>query len=72
MVYLEKPNTAIEFKSGESAKHKTRFTAAEMQGWRINMVSSLRFVHQTPTTYHVANIIKSSNVGGRTDFGPRL
>jgi len=50
MVYLEKPNTAIEFKSGESAKHKTRFTAAEMQGWRINMedaqISDLEFKEQ--------------------------
>lgn len=47
MVYLEKPNTDIEFKHGESKKFKTRFTAAEMQGWRINMedaqISDLSF-----------------------------
>ena len=71
MVYLEKPNTAIEFKSGESAKYKTRFTAAEMQGWRINMVSETLLSIQ-PTKYNVVNFIKSSNLGGCTDFGPLL
>jgi len=30
MVYLEKPNTDIDFKTGNSQKHKTRFVAAEM------------------------------------------
>ena len=39
MVYLEKPNTEVEFQSGESKQHKVRYVAAEMQGWRLNMVS---------------------------------
>lgn len=39
MVYLQEPNTDIQFQAGESKKHKTRFVAAEMQGWRLNMVS---------------------------------
>jgi len=40
MVYLEKPNTEIEFQSGENKQHQVRYTAAEMQGWRLNMVSN--------------------------------
>ena len=43
MVYLEKPNTDIDFVQGHNHKHQTRFTAAEMQGWRINMVRSTCF-----------------------------
>lgn len=39
MTYLEKPNTEIEYQSEASKNNGTRFTAAEMQGWRINMVS---------------------------------
>ena len=38
MVYLEKPNTEVEFTTGEDKLHKMRFVAAEMQGWRMNMV----------------------------------
>lgn len=41
MVYLEKPNTEVEFQTGENNVHKTRYCAAEMQGWRLNMVSTL-------------------------------
>ena len=37
LVYLEKPNTAVEFASGED--ERLRFAAGEMQGWRLNMVS---------------------------------
>ena len=37
LVYLDKPNTDIEFESGEN--DKLRFAAGEMQGWRLNMVS---------------------------------
>ena len=40
MVYLEKPNTEIEFHNGESKAFKMKYVAAEMQGWRINMVTS--------------------------------
>ena len=39
MVYLQEPNTDIQFHAGESKKYKTRYVAAEMQGWRLNMVS---------------------------------
>jgi hypothetical protein len=38
LIYLEKPNTDIEFQSGSSDQFKVRYTAAEMQGWRLNMV----------------------------------
>lgn len=41
MVYLEKPNTEIEYTAGESKVNKVKYVAAEMQGWRCNMVSSL-------------------------------
>ena len=37
LVYLEKPNTDIEFETGQDSKLK--FAAGEMQGWRLNMVS---------------------------------
>jgi hypothetical protein len=39
MVYLDKPNTEVHFAEGESKAHKTKFCAAEMQGWRLNMVT---------------------------------
>lgn len=39
LVYLEKPNTEVVTVSGENPKHKTKYMAAEMQGWRLNMVS---------------------------------
>jgi hypothetical protein len=39
MVYLEKPNTEIEYQSGHSDHLKCRYTAGEMQGWRLNMVN---------------------------------
>ena len=38
LVYLEKPNKEIEYEEGENSRLK--FTAASMQGWRLNMVSS--------------------------------
>jgi serine/threonine protein phosphatase PrpC len=42
---LEKPNTAVEFASGED--ERLRFAAGEMQGWRLNMedahISNLNF-----------------------------
>ena len=41
MVYLEKPNTEVEFQTGENKQHKIKYTAAEMQGWRLNMVGYL-------------------------------
>ena len=37
LVYLDKPNTEIEFTNGENKSIK--FCAGEMQGWRLNMVS---------------------------------
>lgn len=37
LVYLEKPNKDISFETGENEHLK--YTAGEMQGWRINMVS---------------------------------
>jgi hypothetical protein len=39
LVYLDKPNKDITFEEGESDKMK--YVAGDMQGWRINMVSSL-------------------------------
>ncbi len=39
LVYLEKPNKEIEYEEGENSRLK--FTAASMQGWRINMVSNI-------------------------------
>ena len=39
LVYLEKPNKEIQFDHGQN--EHLRFVAAGMQGWRINMVSSL-------------------------------
>lgn len=36
LVYLERPNKEIEFEEGENTH--MRYTAASMQGWRINMV----------------------------------
>jgi len=38
MVYMEKPNTEIEFQEGASNDLKIRYYAGEMQGWRLNMV----------------------------------
>ena len=38
LVYLEKPNTDIEFHTGENQQMK--YAAGEMQGWRLNMVSN--------------------------------
>ena len=43
MVYLEKPNTNIEFQDGVSTELKLRYSAGEMQGWRLNMVGSPLF-----------------------------
>lgn len=37
LVYLDKPNKEIHYEEGENDFFK--FTAAGMQGWRINMVS---------------------------------
>jgi len=39
LVYLEKPNKEIEFELGENDLIK--FAAGGMQGWRINMVSTI-------------------------------
>ena len=39
LTFLEKPNTEIEYMNGESTDLKTKFVAAEMQGWRLNQVS---------------------------------
>jgi hypothetical protein len=39
LVYLEKPNKEIEFEMGENSH--IRFVAGGMQGWRINMVSTI-------------------------------
>jgi hypothetical protein len=41
MVYMEKPNTDIEFQTGVNKKQKVQYVAAEMQGWRLNMVSPI-------------------------------
>jgi len=41
MVYLEKPNTDIEFQEGASSELKIKYSAGEMQGWRLNMVRLL-------------------------------
>jgi hypothetical protein len=43
LVYLEKPNKEIEFDQGENTHMK--FAAGGMQGWRINMVSTLIRAH---------------------------
>ena len=39
LMLLDQPNTDIEFADGSSVKLKTQYCAAEMQGWRLNMVS---------------------------------
>ena len=38
LVYLEKPNKDISFESGSDSN--LEYVAGEMQGWRINMVST--------------------------------
>jgi len=43
MVYSEKPNTDIEFQNGASTELKIRYSAGEMQGWRLNMVRNPLF-----------------------------
>jgi len=37
LVYLEKPNTEVEFEEGMTGN--IRYGVGEMQGWRLNMVS---------------------------------
>ncbi len=37
LVYLDQPNKEIQFEEGENGKLK--FTAGQMQGWRLNMVA---------------------------------
>lgn len=39
LVYLDRPNKEIQFEEGENDKLK--FAAGQMQGWRINMVSTI-------------------------------
>ena len=41
LTFLEKPNTEIEYMNGENTDLKTKFVAAEMQGWRLNQVRLL-------------------------------
>ena len=43
LVYLEKPNKDINFDQGEN--EFLSYTAGEMQGWRINMVSKITNKH---------------------------
>ena len=38
LVYLEKPNKDISFDTGSDSQ--LEYVAGEMQGWRINMVST--------------------------------
>ncbi len=45
LVYLDKPNKEIIFEEGES--DKMRYVAGDMQGWRINMVSTHSILPQT-------------------------
>jgi hypothetical protein len=40
LTFLDKPNTEIDYTTGESKELKIKFVAAEMQGWRLNMVRS--------------------------------
>lgn len=40
LVYLEQPNTNINFEEGETPK--MRYTVGDMQGWRLNMVSIIK------------------------------
>jgi hypothetical protein len=44
MVYLEKPNTAIEWVEGANQSKQIRYSAGEMQGWRLNMVSKTHYL----------------------------
>lgn len=37
LVYLNEPNTEVEHEDGSNAY--LRYSAASMQGWRLNMVS---------------------------------
>jgi len=40
LVYLEKPNTEVEFEEGSGGN--IRYGVGEMQGWRLNMVSKIQ------------------------------
>jgi len=60
LTFLDKPNTDIEYHSGESKEFKTRFVAADMQGWRLNMVRTLLL------------LIYLGQIGGRVHLKPRI
>ncbi len=47
LVYLDKPNKDITFEEGESDRIK--FVAGDMQGWRINMVSTSPYSSLSPS-----------------------
>jgi len=64
LTFLDKPITDIEYATGHSDALKTKFVAAEMQGWRLNMVSN-----------HFINLnlcLRLANIGRCTSFRYRL
>ena len=56
MVYMEKPNTDIEFQTGVNKKQKVQYVAAEMQGWRLNMVSPIVTIERKMRTLRISNL----------------
>jgi len=51
LVYLEKPNTEIQF--NEDTNSKIRCVSGEMQGWRLNMVKLNFFSRFNLITFNV-------------------
>jgi hypothetical protein len=51
LVYLEKPNTEVEFEEGQGGN--IRYGVGEMQGWRLNMVSTLKSLIQFYRKMHI-------------------
>ncbi len=53
-IYLEKPNTNVEFQEGDDKQVGIRYVAAEMQGWRLNMVRRFALFYQEDA--HISNL----------------
>ena len=51
LVYLEKPNTEVEFEEGQGGNN--RYGVGEMQGWRLNMVSTFKSLIQFYRKMHI-------------------
>jgi len=59
LVYLDKPNTNIEFENGEDDRMK--FSAGSMQGWRLNMVRLLTYFYRKILTLRIlkSNLVQT-------------